>query len=251
MRIRELRKALEHKKAAKESPVIGAQRLVIAVIGVVLSAHVLSAQDLSVYRNFRFDMNLASVTTQTVTNPSEAKVIHQRPAVIQELAWRPRFNASGSSLQTDSAQEIVFSLYNDALFRIVVKYDRDKIRGLTEKDLIEGISATYGTATTPAAIISSAPFSQSYRTDTDNVIARWEDGHYSLNLIRSSSGSAFSLVMFSKRLDALAQAAVTEAVRLDKEEAPQREAERQRQQEADTRAAQEKARLVNKPAFRP
>jgi hypothetical protein len=57
--------------------------------------------------------------------------------------------------------------------------------------------------------------------------------------------------MFSKRLDALARAAVTEAVRLDKQEAPQREVERQKQQESDTRVAQGKARLANKPPFRP
>lgn len=59
------------------------------------------------------------------------------------------------------------------------------------------------------------------------------------------------MVMFSKRLDALAGNAVTEAVRLDKQEAPAREAERQNQKETDTRVAQEKARLVNKPTFRP
>jgi hypothetical protein len=230
---------------------ISASRLVIAAFGVVLSAHVLSAQDLSMYRDFRVGTNLASVATQIATNVSEAKVIHQRPAVIQELNWRPRPVRGGSSLQTDPAQEIIFSFYNDELFRIVVTYDREKIRGLTEKDLIEGISATYGTATTPAATISSSPLSQTYRNDTDNVIARWEDGQYSLNLIRPSYGATFGMVIFSKRLDALARTAVTEAVRLDKEEAPQREVERQKQQDADTRIAQEKARLVNKPAFRP
>ena len=221
-RIRELRKALEHKKAAQETSMISAQRLVIAIIGVVLSTHILSAQDLSRYRDFHVGTNLASVATQTARSPSDAKVIHQRPAVIQELNWRPRLIPWGSSLQTDSVQEIVFSFYNDELFRIVVTYDREKVKGLTEKDLIEGISATYGTAATPVATITSSPFSRTYRTDTDtdNVIARWEDGQYSLNLIRSSYGSTFSLVIFSKRLDALAQAAVTEAVRLDKEEAP-------------------------------
>jgi hypothetical protein len=57
--------------------------------------------------------------------------------------------------------------------------------------------------------------------------------------------------MFSKQLDALARAAITEAVRLDKQEAPQREVERQQRQESDARAAQEKARLTNKPPFRP
>jgi hypothetical protein len=57
--------------------------------------------------------------------------------------------------------------------------------------------------------------------------------------------------MFSKELDGLARAALTEAVRLDKQEAPQREVERQKRQESDSRAAHEKARVANKAPFRP
>ena len=250
-RIRELRKALEHNKVAKETPMISAKSLVIAVIGVVLSAQLLSAQDLSTYRDFHVGMSLAAVTKQTATDPSEIKVIHQRPALIQQLSWRPRAFRGASSLQTDPAQEIVFSFYNNELFRIVVTYDREKIKGLTEQDVIDGISATYGTATMPAATITSSPLSQTYRDDADKVIASWDDGQYSFNLFRSSYGSTFGMVIFSKQLQAQAQAAISEAARLDKQEAPQREVERQKQQEADARAAQEKARLLNKPAFRP
>ena len=39
--------------------------------------------------------------------------------------------------------------------------------------------------------------------------------------------------------------------RLDKQEAPAKEPARQMKQEEDKRAAQEKARLVSKPKFRP
>jgi hypothetical protein len=52
-------------------------------------------------------------------------------------------------------------------------------------------------------------------------------------------------------LDALARTAIVEAIRLDEQEAPQREIERQKKQDVEDRAAQEKARLVNKVAFRP
>jgi len=44
---------------------------------------------------------------------------------------------------------------------------------------------------------------------------------------------------------------IREADRLDKLEAPERERALQLKQEADRRAAQEKARLVSKPNFRP
>jgi hypothetical protein len=56
--------------------------------------------------------------------------------------------------------------------------------------------------------------------------------------------------VFSKRLDRSAVAAIAEAIRLDDQEAPQREIERQRKQEEESRAAQEKARPANKGNFR-
>ena len=56
---------------------------------------------------------------------------------------------------------------------------------------------------------------------------------------------------FSKRLELMASAASQEADRLDKLEAPARERERQKKQEEDEQALQEKARLISKPKFRP
>ena len=49
----------------------------------------------------------------------------------------------------------------------------------------------------------------------------------------------------------MAGAAIVEAIRLDEQEAPQRETERQKKRDDEDHAAQEKARLVNKPNFRP
>jgi beta-xylosidase len=57
--------------------------------------------------------------------------------------------------------------------------------------------------------------------------------------------------MYSKRLDALARAAIAESVRLDDQEAPQRETERQKKKDEENRVRQEKARQANKAPFRP
>jgi hypothetical protein len=57
--------------------------------------------------------------------------------------------------------------------------------------------------------------------------------------------------MYSKRLDALARNAIVESVRLDKQEAPRRETERQKKKDEENRARQEKARQANKAPFRP
>ena len=57
--------------------------------------------------------------------------------------------------------------------------------------------------------------------------------------------------MYSKRLDALARAAIVESVRLDDQEATQRETERQKKKDEENRVRQEKARQANKAPFRP
>lgn len=211
------------------------------------SAPLIEPQDLSRYREFQFGMNLPEIAKQVGLEPSEAKVIHRRPALIQELNWQPQLSLSSS--QADPVRAIFFSFYNGELFRIVVNYDRYKTEGLTTEDVVEALSAKYGTATKPAAeVIFSS--SQVYN-DSEVVIARWEDSQYSFNLFRSSYQPTFGMVAFSKRLDALARAAIVEAIRLDEQEAPQREIERQKKVDDENRAAQQKARLANKPNFRP
>src|SRR6266566_5699627 len=58
------------------------------------------------------------------------------------------------------------------------------------------------------------------------MIARWKDSQYSLNLFRSSGSDTFALVMFTKQLDAQAGVSIAESVKLEQEEAPQKQAAR-------------------------
>jgi hypothetical protein len=212
-----------------------------------VSAPLIDTRDLSRYREFQFGMGLPAIAKEADLESSEAKVIHRRPALIQELNWQPPLSLTSS--QADPVKTIFFSFYNGELFRIVVNYDRYKTQGLTTEDVVKAISAKFGTATKPAAeIIFSS--SQVYN-DSEVVIARWEDSQYSFNLFRSSYQPTFGMIAFSKPLDALARAAVAEAIRLDEQEGPQREIERQKEEDAKDRAGQEKARLANRPNFRP
>ena len=145
--------------------------------------------------------------------------------------------------------KLLFSFYDDQLFRMVVTYDREAILGLTAEDLVEAISTSYGLALLPATPIepSWTPVSNS----NEKSVAHWEDPKHSLTLFRSSYPSTFGLVVLSRNLDALARIATIEAMRLDKQEAPQRELDRQRDQTEGDRGKQEEARRVNKPRFRP
>jgi len=72
-----------------------------------------------------------------------------------------------------------------------------------------------------------------------------------LNLFHFSYRFTFGLLVFSKRLDTLAQVAIVEAIRLNEQEAPQREIERQKKQDEEKRAAEQKVRPANKVNFRP
>jgi hypothetical protein len=212
-----------------------------------VSAGLKNAPDLSRYREFQFGMDLAAVAKLVDMKPSEAKMVHQRPAVIQEMEWQPQLSLTSS--QADPVRAIFFSFYNGELFRIVVNYDRYKTEGLTTEDVVNRISALYGTATRPDAEIVFS--SSEVYNDSEVVIARWEDSLYSFNLFRSTYQPTFGMVAFSKHADALARAAIAEAIRLDEQEAPQREIAQQKKQDSDERIVLEKARLGNKPNFRP
>jgi hypothetical protein len=234
------------RRSGRDREMTSTHSLVLRVVFGVLCASLLHAADLSRYRSFRFGTDLPATAKLAKMEPSEAKVIHARPALIQELEWHPERYYSPSYAQ-DPVQNVVLSFYNSELFRMTVSYDRFKTEGVTANDMIDAISATYGRATTPDAdlILDSG-----YR-ETVKVLARWEDSQYSYSLVHSSDRSTFTLVLVSKRLDALASVAVAAAVLIEKEEAPQRERDLLKLQEDDSRLLLEKARRENKPGLRP
>ena len=85
------------------------------------------------------------VSTVTSTAASDLKVIHHRPAVIQELSWRPRYGARRAACpDTESVEQVVFGFHDGRLFRVTVDYDREQTKGLIDADMVEAISAVYG-----------------------------------------------------------------------------------------------------------
>jgi len=227
-------------------------RIAASVLGVVLAATGLAAQDHDRYRAFQLGSDLATVSMTTGVVAPAVKVIHQRPALIQELTWRPRYAVGrSSSAEKDATEQIVFRFYNDQLFRLTVDYDRERTEGLTDTDMIEAISAVYGSQVTPA-VSRTRPTPSAYEDESGTAVARWGDADDSLTLYRSSSyATSFRLVMTATSLAALARTAAARAAVLDDREAPQREAAREKQEAEDRRAAQEKARSTNKATFRP
>lgn len=224
----------------------------ICAVGVVCSTHLAFGQDLSRYRNFELGSTLASVSSLTGVPPSEAKTLHQRPAVLQDLEWRPsRWVAGSAELSTDPVDQIVFSFYNDQLFRIVVDYGHDRTDGMTAADMIEGVSAVYGTPLLRTSRPARAPASR-LEIESGLSLARWGDAAHGVGLYQTSSyGAAFRLIVTETRLGELARKAEVQARRLDEQDAPRREVVRQQKERDDMRTAAAKARAVNKRVFRP
>ena len=226
---------------------ISFRTLATSLLSAALFCSIGTAEDLAKYRDFQFGMSLASVANQTHLDASAAKIIHQRPALIQTLQWDQSY--SDQPAKDKSLRSIRFSFYNGELFRMVISYDTAATGGLTTDDMIEAISAIYGQATTPEKTIPVSTFS-AYE-DNQKVLGCWEDAQYSYNLFRFPFGNVFGLIAVSKKLDLMASESSREADRLDKLEAPQRELALRIKQEEEHRTAEEKARLVSKPKFRP
>jgi hypothetical protein len=77
---------------------------------------------------FPLGMSVNAAVQRSGMDISEVTTIHQRPARIQELTWSP---GGFSPNDTDPVQQVLFSFYDGQLFRMVVDYDADKIKGLT------------------------------------------------------------------------------------------------------------------------
>src|SRR5882672_11239740 len=192
---------------------------ILCFVVLLLTAPLLRAQDLSKYRHFTLGMSLTRVLERTDQKMAGVKMIHGRPALIQQVTWWPP--------------------------NIPVTYDRTSTEGLTAEDMVKSISAKYGPATSVKPEVDSAT---NERYDMrQKPVATWEDSQYSFNLVRSSFSGGFELLIYSKRLNAEAEVALAEAVKLEKEEEPQREAERQKKQTGDLEATRRK----NQKSFHP
>ncbi len=203
---------------------------ILCLVVLLLTAPFLRGQDLSKYRHFTFGMSLTRVLERTDQKMADVNVIHSRPALIQELTWWPP-NLPGTSFRSDTVEQILFSFYNGALYKISVSYDRTSTEGLTAEDMVKSISAKYGPPTNIALEIDSAT-NDRYEV-RQKPVASWEDSQYSFNLVRSSFTNGLELVIYSKRVNAEAEVAIANALKSEEETGPQREAERQKKQTDD------------------
>jgi hypothetical protein len=233
----------------KENSMIDSRLAAIAAVTVVLGGAPLAAQAPFQYRQYALESSVAAVIAVDPARNNDRRTLHERPASIQEVVWRAPYMGLGAGL-ADPVQDVVFSFYNDQLYQLHVTYERGRMAGLTDDDVIETLTRTYGVPLLRG--LRAFPGARSADVGLGVVmVAQWEDSGSLLTLLRSSYTPQFQLVLISKRLDPLARAAISEARRLDAVAAPQRELDRRAQAAAIALAADQKARDQNKAAFRP
>jgi hypothetical protein len=220
----------------------------IIAIGFIVGGQLAYAQDLSRYRAYVLESSLDSVVAASGARAADAKALHERPAAIQQLEWRAPYVSSRNTM-ADPVRDISFTFYNDALYQVIVNYDRGRTEGLTNSEIVESLSAAYGVPTLASARTRTSPPAEAFADSF--VLARWENAESLLTLLRGSYTPDFQLILVSKPLSARARNAVREAIRLDALEAPRREAEQRNKEAGDASAARAKTRIVNKAAFRP
>lgn len=202
-------------------------------------------QDMARYRGYLLESNVASVVALSGMRVEDVRMLHARPATIKELEWRAPY----ASESDDSVKGITFTFFDDALYQVVVKYDHDRTLGLTDDDLIELLSATYG------APMPKSPAARVTRTAASFhdgvVVAQWENVASSLTLSRGIYSPELQLVLVSRPLSARAHTAIEESIRLNAAEAPARAVAQREKEAADAVATRDKARAANRATFRP
>ena len=221
--------------------------LVLVSVGVVLGAQPVAAQSLARYRAYALGSSIPTIVASSGAHDADLKTLHERPARIQQLEWRAPYVATERTAP-DPVRNILFSFYDDQLYRVVVTYERQRMEGLTNADVIEAVSTAFDAIPMHAGLgaIASAEL-----PPEATLLARWDDGASTLTLVRAGYTREFQLVLVSKQLSGLARSAITEAGQRDAREAPQRELDGRKKRAAEGLVVQEKARAVNKPAFKP
>jgi hypothetical protein len=222
------------------------RRSILCSVALLVLAPMLGAQtaDLSKYRDFSIGTSVTVVLNRTGQKLGEVTELSACPVILQQLTWWPT-NLPSTPSRKDPVEHIVFSFCNDALYKITVTYERAATEGLTTGDMIQSLSVKYG----PPAIVTP----QTAQNTNDRYAVRlepvavWEDAQYAFSLVRSSFSEDFELIVTSRRLNAEAEIATAEATKLDEQERPQKDAERQKKETTDLELARQK----NQKSFRP
>jgi hypothetical protein len=221
--------------------------LVALILGA--SASNLSGQDRLRYRTYALGDDLRSVTVQAKLSPPAATDRSQAFDAVQELRWQARYVRRGDATAGDPVERLIFSFYQERLFRIVVDYAAGRTAGMTEGDMVAAVSKIFGTPTRrmdpPAAVTSATG------RPVAGVVAQWIVGDQSVALLTLQDGTTFRLILSSARNEALALLAGADSVPTDVPDWTSIGASRARVAGGDEAFGRERTRHANVAAFVP
>lgn len=222
-------------------------QLAVAMM-IAAAAGLIAASDLGTYRGFTLGSATSDVMKMAGAGERDLKTTHERPALLQELTWRPPY-LSGLDDAGDSVTAVVFSFVDNQLFRIAIDYDKSRTEGLTTNDLIAAFTAKYGP---PSAGRLPTPSGSGFDSiDAPTVVASWRNADTTVILERFAYSRRFATIIASTRLQTLARKSQATAVAMDAREAPAREAAEVKARADAERAAADKTRTANKATFEP
>jgi hypothetical protein len=222
--------------------------LLTIVCATAIAVSVASAEPvLSRYRGVTLGDPVQVVVDRLKAPSSDVKVVHERPTLIQRITWRPRRLVSGTIVEPDALSEMVLTFHLGRLASIAVTYEVNRTRGLTNADLHEVFTNTYGT---PILIPTATRTAIGSRAEPENI-GRWDDTETLVLLWREPSTNRIKLTVTSIATDRAVQEAIADGLRLEASEAPARDLARRATEDAALRARDEKARSDNKAVFTP
>lgn len=151
---------------------------------------------------------------------SQAPFPHQEYPVVSSDA-----TAVDCSRTVNPVHEMLFTYHNDQLYQIVVTYDRRRMAGLTNDDVVDTLSARYGVPLVPNARTARDGLSADIGPGM-TLVAQWEVPRWLLTLHRSTYSAQYQLVLVSKALNPQSRRAITEAPRPNALDVPDRELDR-------------------------
>jgi hypothetical protein len=207
-----------------------------------------SSNVLSRYRDVALGESLQTVLERLRLVASDVKVLYEVPFV-QEVTWKPQRFVGRSTSTDDTLAELVLTFHLGHLARIIAVYDRERTAGLTDADLHELLSATYGVSLLHSTWKSFEKVGDS--TLTRQTISSWADADSEVVLWRMNYPARVGLTITATATDRAIQEAIADAAALEAKNAPQRERDRQAAADGAAKDRDARIRLENKAKFKP
>ena len=154
--------------------------LAVAFVALV-SAPLHGDSQWSRYRGVTLGDSVATAVERLAIVEPTIKVLYEGPSLIQELTWRPHRFISGLAMTSDPLGELVLTFIEGRLVRMTATYDRDRMEGLSDADLLELLGTTYGLARIPSrapALIRAEPRRTIGNWGDDEALVRlWSEDH--------------------------------------------------------------------------